>query len=253
APAGAAPGGPGSVGPPPLPPGPRQAVAAPPDEAGAKHRRAPGVTPPLRKGKAVARIGERVRGIAAVARVAGKYRPIAQVLSAAAAIRADAAGRAEPRDPDALAYRQSRDFRPQGGDAPDDLVAGHDRKLRVWQFAVDHVQIGPADTAGRDLDENFAGRRSWRWPLAHDERRARFLQRHGAHDPSPVTRKAATSAAAVLFRAARSSRWHWNRGGRGPPRPARPNGPNRRPPTRPYPSSPFPPSARYPHFAGPCW
>src|SRR6516165_8976897 len=131
-----------------------------------------------------------MRGIAAVAGVAGKERPLAQILSAAAAIRADAAGRAEPRDPDALAYCESCHARPHGGDASDDLVAGYDRKLGVWQLAVDHVQIGPADTAGRDLDENFAGRRSWRWPLAHDERRARFLQRHGAHDPSPVTRKA---------------------------------------------------------------
>src|SRR5262245_63216146 len=135
-----------------------------------------------------------MRGIAAVARVAGKYRPIAQVLSAAAAIRADAAGRAEPRDPDALAYGQSCDSRPHGGDAPDDLVAGHDRKLRVWQLAVDHVQIGPADTAGRDLDENFAGRRNWRWPIAHDERSARVLQRQGAHDTSPVVQNEMESA-----------------------------------------------------------
>src|SRR5262249_33198816 len=151
--------------------------------------RARGVMAPLGKRETVARIGERMRGIAAVARVAGKYRPIAQVLSAAAAIRADAAGRAEPRDPDALAYGQSCDSRPHGGDAPDDLVAGHDRKLRVWQLAVDHMQIGSDAPAGRDLDENCAGRRGGRWPLAHDERRARFLQRHGAHALSPVTRK----------------------------------------------------------------
>src|SRR5207245_10314314 len=130
-----------------------------------------------------------MRGIAAVARVAGKYRPIAQVRSAAEAIRAGAAGRAEPRDPDALAYGQSCDFRPHGGDAPDDIMAGHDRKLRVWQLAVDHMQIGPADTAGRDLDENCAGRRGGPWPLAHDERGARFLQRPGAPPLCPVTRQ----------------------------------------------------------------
>ena len=40
-------------------------------------------------------------------------------------------------------------------------MAGHDRKLRIWQFAVDHVQVGSADPAGRDLDQNFAGRRLW--------------------------------------------------------------------------------------------
>src|SRR5262249_60916571 len=131
----------------------------------------------------------RALAMAAAAVVAVKYRPSAQVLSAAAAIRADAAGRAEPRDPDALAYGQSCDSRPHGGDAPDDLVAGHDRKLGVWQLAVDHMQIGPADPAGRDLDENFAGRWGGRWPLAHDERHARFLQRHGAHALSPAPGK----------------------------------------------------------------
>src|SRR5262249_41240646 len=155
------------------------------------------VIPPLGKGEAVARIGERMRGIAAVARVAGKERSIAQILSAAAAIRADAAGRAEPRDPDALAYCQSCHARPHGGDASDDLVAGHDRKLRAWQLAVDHVQIGPADTAGRDLNENFAGCRFGRWPLAHDERRARSLQHHGAHALSPLTRE--EPIAAVVY------------------------------------------------------
>src|SRR5262245_63527659 len=117
-----------------------------------------------------------MRGIAAVARVPGKERPIAQILSAAAAIRTDATGRAEPRDPDALAYCQSCHARPHGGDASDELVAGHDRKLGVWQLAVDHVQIGPADTAGRDLHENFAGCRLGRWALAAVGRPWRVLQ-----------------------------------------------------------------------------
>jgi hypothetical protein len=41
-------------------------------------------------------------------------------------------------------------------------MAGHDRKLRTWQLAVDHVHIGSTDTAGRDLEQNFAGPRLWR-------------------------------------------------------------------------------------------
>src|SRR5262245_65946636 len=122
-----------------------------------------------------------MRGIAAVAGVAGKERPIAQILSAAAAIRADAAGRAEPRDPDALAYCESCHARPHGGDASDDLVAGYDRQLGVWQLAVDHVQIGPADTAGRNLDENFARCRFGRWPLAQDEPGVRSLLHLAPH------------------------------------------------------------------------
>ena len=38
----------------------------------------------------------------------------------------------------------------------DDLVPRHDRQFRVFQFAVDHMQIGAADAAGRDLDQDFA-------------------------------------------------------------------------------------------------
>ncbi len=138
------------------------AVAAPTDQAGAQERRNFGVIPPLRKGEAVACVGERARGVAAIARIAGKQRPIAQILSTAAAIRAEPAGGAEPGDADALTDCQSCYSRSHGSNAPDDLMAGYDRKLRIWQFAVDHVQVGSADPAGCDLDQNFAGRRLWR-------------------------------------------------------------------------------------------
>jgi hypothetical protein len=35
-------------------------------------------------------------------------------------------------------------------------MARDDRQPRVRQFAVDHMQIGAADTAGLDLDEDLA-------------------------------------------------------------------------------------------------
>jgi len=68
----------------------------------------------------------------------------------------------EPSQGTPLTDCQSCYSRSHGSDTPDDLMAGHDRKLRIWQFAVDHVQVGSADTAGGDLDQNFAGRRLWR-------------------------------------------------------------------------------------------
>ena len=40
-------------------------------------------------------------------------------------------------------------------DATDDLVTGDDRHLRVRKLAIDHMQIRPADAAGRDLDPNL--------------------------------------------------------------------------------------------------
>jgi hypothetical protein len=131
-----------------------------------------------------------VRRIAAIAGVAGKQRPIAQVLTAAATIGTDAAGVAEPGDADTLADREAGDPLPHRGDPPDDLVAGHDRKLRVRQLAVDNMQIGTADAAGHDLDQDFAGRGRERAPLAHDQRRVRFLEHHRAHDQTSRHAKA---------------------------------------------------------------
>ena len=74
-----------------------------------------------------------------------------------------------------------RDARPDRCDAADDLVARHDRQLRIGQFAVDHVQIGAANAARRDLDQDFATRRLRNRPLAQNERRVRPVQNHRAH------------------------------------------------------------------------
>src|SRR5262245_53327986 len=58
----------------------------------------------------------------------------------------------------------------------------NDRQLRVRQFAVDDVQIGAADAAGRDLDQDVAALRRGHRPLAPYQRRAGPLQDHGAHE-----------------------------------------------------------------------
>jgi hypothetical protein len=62
-----------------------------------------------------------------------------------AAIGAHAAGRTQPRHPDALAQRETEYALAERGHAPDDLVAWHDRQLGVFQIPVDDVQIGAAD------------------------------------------------------------------------------------------------------------
>src|SRR5262249_37217369 len=65
--------------------------------------------------------------------------------------------------------------------AADDLVPGHDRKLRIGQFAVRHVQIGSANATSLDRDEDLAGASLRNRPLAHDERRVGPVENHGAH------------------------------------------------------------------------
>ena len=139
----------------------RHAIAAPADQAGAQPGRDLGVVARLAERKAKPRIGDRMGRIAAVARIAGEHRRIAQVLGAAAAIGTGPAGRAQPGHADALADgKAAHALHPMRRHAADDLVARHDRQFRVFQFAVDHMQIGAADPAGRDRDQDFAWRRA---------------------------------------------------------------------------------------------
>src|SRR5262249_17875050 len=122
------------------------AVAAPADQPGTQERRLGGGVA-VRQREAVARIGDRVAGIAAIARIACTQRVIAKILPARDAILAAAAGVAEPRHANALADGKSQYVRPERGDAADDLVAGNDRQLWMRQFAVHHMQVGATDAA----------------------------------------------------------------------------------------------------------
>ena len=160
---------------------PRHPVAAPADQPGAQQRRRCGVVEPLGQREAIARIGDGVGGVATVSRVTREQRRIAEVFAVGAAIGADPAGRAEPRNADALADFETRNAPAQRRHPADDLVAGHDGQLGMRQFAIDHMQIGPAYAAGRHRDENFARSGSRHRPLAHDERLSGPIQHHGAH------------------------------------------------------------------------
>ena len=71
---------------------------------------------------------------------------------------------AQPRHADAIADGEFRDARPKRRHMADDLMAEHERELGLRQLAVEDVQIGAADAAGRDLDEDLAGPR-----LGHSE------------------------------------------------------------------------------------
>jgi hypothetical protein len=54
------------------------------------------------------------------------------------------------------AKRKTADAGTDRSHPADNLVAGHDRQLRIRQFAVDHVQIGATDAAGRNLNQDLA-------------------------------------------------------------------------------------------------
>jgi len=83
--------------------------------------------------------GGRVLGVAAVDLVAGEKRALAEVLPPGPAVRADAAGPAEPGHADTIPNPEPVRPRPQGDDTADDLVSGDQRALRVGELAVDDI------------------------------------------------------------------------------------------------------------------
>ena len=97
---------------------------------------------------------ENVLGIAAVDGVAGEDGVVAEVLFGAAAEGADAVGSADPGDADAHAVGTV------GGcavdDFADDLVAGDEGLLDEGKIAFEDVEVGAADSAGEDAEEEVA-------------------------------------------------------------------------------------------------
>ena len=109
--------------------------------------------------KAVPFTDHRAFGIAAVYGVPSEARVVAEVFPVRAAIRALTARECEPAYPYPIAQREAVGSLAQSLDRPDDLVAWHKRQLGRGEFAVNYVQVCPADAAGKDTDEHLA--RPW--------------------------------------------------------------------------------------------
>src|SRR5262249_34025963 len=154
---------------------------APADQAGAKQRRNRDVVTGFTKRKAIAGIGDEMRGKAAVARVSGEARAVAKVLPPAPAIRTFAAGVTEPGNADAFAGFRGSDAGAKRIHPPDHFVAGNDRIGDIRQLAVDDMQVGPAYAAGADLDARVAGAGFRIVPPLKPERRTGRRQDHGMH------------------------------------------------------------------------
>lgn len=75
----------------------------------------------------------------------------------------------EPRDADPAPEERVR-AAPGAHDRPDGLVPGNDRRTTDGQVALDDVEIGPADAARRDGDEDLARARDGIGRLLEDER-----------------------------------------------------------------------------------
>ena len=106
-------------------------------------------------------IGDAGLGIAAVQGVAGELRPVAEVFQMHPAVWTSATGVAEPRHSHPHAHLKASHARPYLGDTADDFVARDQRQFRRRQLAIDHMQIGAADAAGRNVDADLARARRW--------------------------------------------------------------------------------------------
>ena len=65
----------------------------------------------------------------------------------------------QPGNADPLARLQPGHAGPQPVDPPDDFMARNDRITLRRQFAIQHVQIGPADAAGANAHADLSGLR----------------------------------------------------------------------------------------------
>jgi hypothetical protein len=70
-----------------------------------------------------------------------------------------------------------------------DFMADDQRELRIGQFAVYYVQIGPADSAGMDFELHLTGARLRHGTLPKDKRTPRLFQDHRAHGLISIHRR----------------------------------------------------------------
>ena len=68
-------------------------------------------------------------------------------------------------------------------DAPDNLVSGNQRQFRFRQFAIDDMQVCPANGARTYFHEKLSGRRPRNRQIVGDQRLTWHMQTHRAHRP----------------------------------------------------------------------
>src|SRR5271169_4031517 len=92
-----------------------------------------------------------------------------------------AASAAQPGNADAIAQGERADPRSKRLDPAHDLVARNDRQLGMGKLAVDDMQIGSANAASLDLDQDLS--RAWLWirQLLETQRGPRSVKNHGLH------------------------------------------------------------------------
>ena len=125
--------------------------------------------------KAVSGVSDGEFSVAAVDVVAGKLGVIAKIFTVRSTISAIAIGPAEPRNSNAISDFELRiadcGLRIGPGadliDATDNLMTKNQWQLRIGEFAINNVQIGPANGAGVDANKQFSPARPSFRDIAH--------------------------------------------------------------------------------------
>lgn len=92
-------------------------------------------------------------GVASIDGIAGEAGIFAQIFTPRTTETALPTGPIHPWYADAITLLEMLHLLSRFNDPPDDLMAGHEWKLRMSQFAIQNVEIGPADAAGMDPNE----------------------------------------------------------------------------------------------------
>src|ERR1700730_5923772 len=140
------------------------------EHSGAEQRRNIDIVIFGRQTKTKSCVGNGELGVTAIDVVAGEARVVAKILAVRSTINAFAIRPAQPRNPDAVADREIFDALAGLLDAPDNLMSQNQRQLRVGQFAIDNMKIGPANGAGVNPDKQLACLRLWFWHVTGYER-----------------------------------------------------------------------------------
>ncbi len=156
-----------------------------PDNAAAEQRRCREVVETVGNVQREVGAGRDVGRIPSVGVPTGERGLHAQVLASSAAVRADAARAAEPRDTDAIADAPTLDAGAHRFDPPDDLMTWHDRHLAERDVPFTELQIGPTNAARNHARHDHPRLGPAELDLARLERSGRGrtlpLENHGAH------------------------------------------------------------------------
>ena len=163
-----------------------QPIGAVAYQSRAEQRRRLQVVVVRRQLEAIAGIGDGELRKTAVNLVAGIAGAVAQVFPPVLAIPAVSTAAAQPGHAHALTRDETADAGAQRLDLTHDLVAWDQRQRRFSQFAVHHMQVGAADAAGGDSQQQLARPGLRCWQLLQLQGLARPSQYHRAHPMPPV-------------------------------------------------------------------